>query len=711
MGDAMAVNADFQLAHVLFMDVVGFSNLLIDDQREVLHDLHTIVRGTEQFRTAEAQQKLICLPTGDGMALVFFTMPDAPARCAIEIARALRERAKIKLRMGIHCGPVSAIADMNEHANVTGGGINMAQRVMDCGDAGHVLLSQRVAEDLSQFREWNASVHDLGECEAKHGAKLHLFNFFGDGFGSPAIPLKLGGRATPSATASSKKLGPVLLTAIICAALGAGTWVVSSLRYHPTAKLATATPIPEKSIAVLPFENLSDDKTNAYFVDGIQDEILTRLAKVADLKVISRTSTQRFKSNPGDLSEIARQLGVAHVLEGSAQRYADQVRVNVQLIKAAGDSHLWAETYDRKLTDVFAVETEIATKIAETLQAKLTGAEHVALAARPTENLEAHELYLKARFFAGKRNGNDLERSIDYYTQALAKDPNYALAYAGIANSYALLQEYSARTPDDVFPKAHDAAAKALALDNNLAEAHAALAFVLVEADLNFKEAKKEFERAVQLNPNSADTRYFFGISVLAPLGQFDQAVAEIRHAISLDPVSAIMNANLGYTYFLSRRFPEAIAQLEKTVEMDPNFPYTHGCMGLALLLSGNVPAAIAEYEKAGGVAKGRGQGGEYHSMVFLAHLYGSNGERGKALRLLHDVEQKERDMGITWAYGYALVQIGLGDKEQAIDWLERSYKSKETGVIPYIKVDPLLDPLRGNPRFEKLASIVIPPD
>jgi TolB-like protein/class 3 adenylate cyclase len=472
---------NFELAHVLFMDVVGYSQLLIDDQREVLRDLNAIVRGTEQFRVAESQKKLVCLPTGDGMVVAFFTAPDAAARCAIEIARGLRDHPEIRLRMGIHCGPVSAVTDVNQYMNVAGGGINMAQRVMDCGDAGHILLSQRVAEDLAQFREWNASVHDVGEAEVKHGTKLHLFNFFGDGFGNAALPAKLKKPAVPAA---NKKWALAALIAVLAIIVFLLIYRIAMplrglLRNGERVSEGRALPISDKSIAVLPFENLSDDKSNAYFVDGIQDEILTRLAKVADLKVISRTSTQRFKSKPGDLPEIARQLGVAHILEGSTQRSADQVRVNVQLIDAATDAHVWAETYDRKLTDVFAVETDIATKIADVLQARLTGAEHVAMAARPTENVEAHELYLKGRFFWSKRTGDDLNKAIDYFDQAIAIDPKYALAYAGLADAYTLLPALTATAPRDSFPKAKAAARKALEIDNTLAEAHVSLGSAL----------------------------------------------------------------------------------------------------------------------------------------------------------------------------------------------------------------------------------------
>src|SRR5947207_10185804 len=470
-----ATGTQYELAHVLFMDVVGYSQLLIDDQRDVLRELKAIVRGTSQFRVAEEENKLVCVPTGDGMVIAFFTAPDAAVRCAVETAQALRRHPAIELRMGIHSGPVSRIADVNEGANIAGGGINIAQRVMDCGDAGHILLSQRVAEDLSQFREWNASVHDLGECEVKHAIRLHLFNFYGGGFGNSAMPAKLATaariRAEPARKRARRRLILAIAGLVLLALIAFGWWWSERPRSssQPPGKASLAEALPsEKSIAVLPFENLSDDKGNAYFVDGIQDEILTRLAKVADLKVISRISTQRFKSKPGDLPAIAKQLGVAHILEGSAQRLANQVRVNVQLIKAATDAHLWAETYDRKLTDIFGVETEIASKIADVLRAKLTGAEHVAIAARPTENMEAHDLYLKGRYSAAKRFGDSLRTAIEYYNEALAKDPNYALAYAGIADSYALLPEYSSEPPDEAFRRGRAAAEKALSLDGNL---------------------------------------------------------------------------------------------------------------------------------------------------------------------------------------------------------------------------------------------------
>src|SRR6266487_1180573 len=317
-------------------------------------------------------------------------------------------------------------------------------------------------------------------------------------------------------------------------------------RYSAGNKTASPAGISNKSIAVLPFDNLSRDPDNAFFCEGVQDEILTRLAKVADLKVISRTSTQHFKSAPDNRPQIAKQLGVAHIVEGSVQKAGDSVRVNVQLINALTDAHLWAETFDRKLTDIFAVESEIAKTIADTLQVKLSGSEQHAMAAQPTRNAEAHQLYLKGRFFWNKRTGNDLKKSIDYFQQAIVADPNYALAYAGVADAYVFLPGYTAGAPRDCYPKAMAAAKKALELDDTLPEAHTTLALAIWYYDFDFSQANREFQRAIELNPNYATGHQQYGNNTLSALGRFDDAIAEGKRAVELDPLSLVINTDLG---------------------------------------------------------------------------------------------------------------------------------------------------------------------
>src|SRR5207302_2039793 len=332
---------ELEIAHVLFIDIVGYSKLSINDQHAAVEELNRIVRASEQFQRAEAASRLLKIPTGDGMALVFYTSPEAPALCAVEISRALKEHPRLQLRMGSHSGPVSGVVDVNERANLAGAGINMAQRVMDCGDASHILLSKRVAEDLAEYEQWQPLLHDVGACEVKHGVRVSVVNLYADEVGNPQLPKKFQVLRKQRAQVRWAGMTAALLALVT---IVAGIAVVSRNRVR-------STPVaPEKSIAVMPFQNLSEEKANAYFADGIQDEILTRLSKIADLKVISRTSTQHYKSAPTNLPEIARQLGVAHILEGSVQKSADAVRVNVQLIKAANDSHLWSDTFDRKLT-------------------------------------------------------------------------------------------------------------------------------------------------------------------------------------------------------------------------------------------------------------------------------------------------------------------------------------------------------------------------
>ncbi|PYK74723.1 MAG: hypothetical protein DME42_04130 [Verrucomicrobia bacterium] len=463
-----------------------------------------------------------------------------------------------------------------------------------------------------------------------------------------------------------------------------------------------ASPPPnEKSIAVLPFENLSEETSSAYFADGIQDEILTRLSKIADLKVISRTSTQRYKHTSQSPSQIAHQLGVAHLLEGSVQKTNDQVRVNVQLITAANDTHLWAETYDRKLTDIFVVESDIATTIAKTLQARLTGAEKTAIAKRPTANPEAHELYLKGRFFWNKRTAADLRKAIDYFNQALDKDPSYAFAYAGLADSYLVLSQYGAASPADSYHQAIAAAKKAIELDDTLAEAHTSLACSLAYYDFDFEQSVKEFERAIELNPNYATAHHWLSNGVLSALGQFERAIAEGKRAVELDPLSLVINTDLGQDFFYSRRYDEAIAQLRKTIEMDPRFYFAHWVLGTTLQLKGQLSEAVAEYSKAVELND------DPSVLALLGQAYARAGQPDEAQKILVRLSEEAKSRYVQ-AYDFALMYLALGDKERAIDEMERAYRERDANVAQ-IKVDPMLDDLRGNQRFEALVNRIFP--
>jgi TolB-like protein/Tfp pilus assembly protein PilF len=458
----------------------------------------------------------------------------------------------------------------------------------------------------------------------------------------------------------------------------------------------SAASLPQKSIAVLPFDNLSRDPDNAYFCEGVQDEILTRLAKVADLKVISRTSTQHFKSTPDNLPEVAKQLGVTNILEGSVQKAADQVRVNVQLINAMTDAHLWAETYDRKLTDIFAVETDIAKAIADTLQAKLSGAEKSSIAKAPTANPEAYELYLKGRFFWNKRTGDNLRKSIEYLKQAIAKDPGYALAYAALADSYGLLRFYGGASSAESVVLAEAAAKKALELDDSLAEAHASLGLIATE-ELQVNRGVNELERAIQLNPNYATAHHWLGLA-FATLRQSDRSIEELKRALELDPLSMIINADLSIIYLYAGRYDAAEAQARKTLEIDSRSFVAHYYLGAALQLTSRLKEAIPEFQKAVELNN------DPYSIAMLAQAYARNGQTDEARKLLAHLNEMAKSAEVP-EYALALAYTSLGEKERAIEALEEGFAGGNKSYLFLLPGDPFLDDLRGDPRFEALVQ------
>jgi TolB-like protein/class 3 adenylate cyclase len=452
-----------EIAHVLFIDIVGYSKLSINEQRAAVDELTKVVRSSDQYQKAEAAARLIKIPTGDGMGLVFYTSPEAPAQCAVEISRILKEHPRLQLRMGVHSGPVSGVVDVNNRPNLAGAGINIAQRVMDCGDGGHILLSKHSAEDLEEYEQWRPLLHDVGVCEVKHGVRITIVNLYTDQVGNPQLPRKFQAlqKRRSRVRWAEVAIGLLVLAAIVAA-------FVFILRRPTRSTLSVA----EKSIAVLPFENRSEDKATAYFADGIQDEILTRLAKIGALKVISRTSTQHYKSAPENLPEIARQLGVAHILEGSVQKAGDQVHINAQLIRAATGEHLWAESYDRKLENIFSVEAEVATAVAEALKAKLSGAEQQALAQKPTNNPEAYDAYLRGLAYslrAGWNQPNNLA-AVKHLSEAVKLDPKFGVAWAWLARESAVGYFNQIDVPA-LRETAKDAASKAIEFLPNLAEA------------------------------------------------------------------------------------------------------------------------------------------------------------------------------------------------------------------------------------------------
>jgi TolB-like protein/class 3 adenylate cyclase/Flp pilus assembly protein TadD len=586
-----------EIAHVLFIDIVGYSRLLIDEQKELLQELNEIVRQTEQVRAAGAEGKLVRLPTGDGMALVFSNNPEAPVECALEISKALQNHPEIKLRMGIHSGAVNQIADVNDRSNVAGAGINIAQRVMDCGDAGHILLSKHVAEDLAQYRRWQPYLHDLGECEVKHGIRVSVVNLYTEEVGNPATPEKFSRLPAVEAAVSaatkltSKPAVPrwllIVAAVLVLGALAIGLLLFQSKRSPMTA--STSTAIPEKSIAVLPFENLSANQENAFFTDGVQDEILTELAKIADLKVISRTSVMQYKSGVArNLREIGQQLGVAHLLEGSVQRVGGKVRVNAQLIDARTDGHLWAENYDRPLADVFAIQSEIAKTIADQLQAKLSPREKAAIAKPPTTDLTAYDLYLRAQaLFADVTDvihaKEKLPQAEHVLNEAVARDPHFLLAWCLLA-----------RVHDEIYWQGHDHTPGRLDLANaavrtalrpqpDAGEAHLALADYYYHGFRDYERARSELAIARRTLPNNAEVFEYTGY-IDRREGHWEEATRNLERALELDPRNFFTLQQMALTYQELRHYADQARTYDRALTIVPGDPLTRMARALVAL-------------------------------------------------------------------------------------------------------------------------------
>ncbi|MGC1321046.1 MAG: hypothetical protein WA849_02585 [Candidatus Udaeobacter sp.] len=782
----------FEIGHVLFIDIVGYSRLLITEQRDQIQKLKVIVRGTEQFRLAEAEGKLLRLPTGDGGALVFRTSAEAPVLCAMEISKALKSHPELHMRMGIHSGPVNEISDLNEQANIAGAGINIAQRVMDCGDAGHILLSRHLAEDLEQYPRWRAYLHDLGECEVKHGACIGLANLYDGEVGNAQLPKKL---QAVRKHRTHVRWAAVAIGLVVVAALAAA--LLSFLRKAPARSLAT---VVEKSIAVLPFENLSEEKTNAFFADGVQDEILTYLAKIADLKVISRTSVMQYKSGAlRNLREIGQQLGVANVVEGSVQRAANKIRVNAQLIDARTDAHLWAQTYDRDLADVFAIQSEIAKAIADQLQAKLSPNEKKAIEQPPTTDLAAFDLYSRARSLlltAGfsATSEPDERKAIELLDEAVKHDPSFFDAYCQLAYAHEIA--YAVRGYDHTPARlalAEAAVQAATRLRPDAAETHLARAQYLYYGLRDYAGALAELEIAGRALPNDSRLFELTGY-ILRRRGQQEEGLRNLERAVELDPRNFYTLQQIALSYQFLGRYAEAIAALDRASAIMPDNVETQANRGLwymcwkgdtwplhqtidAILAQGSAAiasaadiwffCALAERDPAAAeralVTLGDNQCWN-EGAIILSHSFGEallarmTKDEARARTAFEAARaQQEKIMQAQPDYGPPLCVLGLidaalgrkdmaldegrraialtpvekdvnngsrvlqyfaitaawaGEKELALQQLEAGLRAPQASVmLSYgaLRLLPFWDPLRGDPRFEKIVESLAP--
>jgi TolB-like protein/class 3 adenylate cyclase len=810
---------ELEIAYVLFIDIVGYSKLLIDQQRRLLELLNEVVRGTDQFRKAEASHRLITIPTGDGMALVFYNAPEAPVECALEVSRAAREHPELKLRMGVHSGPVSGVVDVSGRANIAGAGINIAQRVMDCGDAEHILLSRHVAEDLEQLGHWKKHLHDLGEAEVKHGSRVSVVNLYTEELGNPEVPQKF--LQARHKTAAAVPLAPeklrtnrswiIAVAVITVAALALGGYLLSRRSAPVASSSSVSSPIPvatpamapvtapaatsEKSIAVLPFENLSDDKQNAFFTDGVQDEILTDLAKVADLKVISRSSVMQYKSGVArDLRKIGQELGVAHLLEGSVQRVANRVRVNAQLIDARNDAHLWAQTYDRDLADVFAIQSDIANAIAEQLQAKLSPAEKSAIEQRPTNDVAAFDLYSRAKNLTlttafSAIAAKNLDEAISLLNQALQRDPSFFVAQCDLARAHDQLYALGLDHTPARLATAGAAVEAAIRLRPEAGESHLVRAQHLYYGYRDYDGALKELELARQTLPNSAEILELTGY-ILRRRGKSAEGLQFIQRALDVDPRNFYTLGQIAISYGYLRRYAEEAAVLDRALAVKPDDVETRAAReeieldwkadtrplhriidqirtqnpgAVQNIADVWVLCAFAERDPAGLASALRALGN---------NAWGDNATRlnvplGEALlaRLQHDEEKaraaftrarEEQQKLVQADPNFAppicilgLIDAGLGRKKEALEEAQRALDllpitkdiSNGTDMLQYgaivaawagekdlacerlsaavshpsvlsygrLKLLPWWDPLRGDPRFEKIVNSLAP--
>ncbi|MDQ6913503.1 MAG: tetratricopeptide repeat protein, partial [Verrucomicrobiota bacterium] len=580
-------------------------------------------------------------------------------------------------------------ADVNDRENIAGGGINIAQRVMDCGDAGHILLSKRVADDLCQYREWQTRLHDLGECEAKHGVRLAVSNLYTDEVGNRVVPTKLRDKNTG---ASSRRSRYYSLGAVLVLLLGVALLAVFLLSRKSSTPVATPVRAGEKRIAVLPFRPLVPEERDQVLELGMADTLIAKLSNSREIIVASLASIRKYANLDVEPMSAGRELGVSSILEGSVQRAGDQIRVTARLINVADGRSLWSDTFDEKFTDVFTVQNAISQKVADALALRLSGEERNRLTRHETENLEAYQLYLTGRYHYARLIPPEIRTAIGFFEKAIALDPRYALAYFGLAECYRSLAITSDVPSKDSLPQAKVAAQKALEIDESLAEAHASLSFTVIWFDWDWALALKEAKRAIALNPNSAYAHFAYA-HVLSDLGHHDEAIAENTRACEIEPVYLLFHALQGMFLHLAGRDDEAYFSLQKTLALDPTFWITRLTLGKVLLQQRKYAEAIAEFEQARDLSHGNSE-----AIASIGYAAARAGDTGRARGILDELKRTSEQSYIP-PVTIALVYNGLGETEEALSWLERGCDERDVRLT-LLKVDPKWNSFRSNSRF-----------
>jgi TolB-like protein/class 3 adenylate cyclase/tetratricopeptide (TPR) repeat protein len=688
-----------KLTAIMFTDMVGYSALtqrnealaleLLEEHRRLLRELFPRFDGREVETT------------GDGFLIEFGSALEA-SKCAIEIQRAITAwnqtaspDRKIQVRIGIHVGDV-----IHKDGHVLGDGVNIAARLQPLAEPGGICISVDVARQVQNNLQ--ATIVKMGEAELKNiRLPMEICRIVLPWEEHFRTPVK-----SSTTKRSERKAFRAALAIVVVALSGMGVWLcyisgrLPKLESVPRTNATSASlrPVEPKSVAVLPFVNMSADKGDEYLSDGMTEELLNVLSRVKGLRVPGRSSSFAFKGKNEEriFRKVGEELHVKAVLEGSVRKAGNQLRITAQLINVADGFHLWSDTYDRDMTNIFAIQSDIAERVALALTMQLGVGERRALAKKPTEDTEAYRVYLLGLSFWNQRTADGVKKALEYYEEALVKDPNYALAQVGVANSYLVMVEVAGVPTKETMPKAAAAALSALKLDDTLGEAHATLAFIR-KTMWDWQGAEAEFMRAIELTPNYATAHHWYS-RLLLEVGRIDDASREIQRAQDLDPLSPIINVSAGWILHCQGHYDQAIAAYRTVIELNPNFPWAHLTVGEAYLMKQMNNEAIMEFQ-----TLRASMGNTPFGLGKLGYAYGISGRVNEAHNVLDELTRFLRQ-GYEVQFDIALVYHGLSDRERTLDWLEKAVEA-QTRWTPVMNYDVLWQNLRPEPRFIALLK------
>ena len=630
-----------QLAAIMFADIVGYTAMMQEDE-ELAFELRSKLKDKLEDEVRNHGGRILEFK-GDG-ALCSFNSAIEGVRAALGLQLAMQTAPFVPLRVGMHTGDVVV-----ENDAIYGDGVNIASRMESFAVPGSIFISGRVYDDIKNQRD--IQTVSLGKYALKNvKEEVEIYAVSNPGLQVPELH-SLAGKGRK---------------------------------------------ILQKSVMVLPFVNMTAEAEQEYFSDGLTEELILNLSRINDIRVISRTTSMQYKGTTKDVKTIGNETGVSYLVEGSVRKFKDDLRITAQFIDANKDTHLWAETYRGSMEDVFDIQEKVSAKIVDALRMQLSHKEKQTLQKRFTEDSQAYQLYLQGRFFWNKRDDEGLNIAIRYFEEALKKDPNYALAWAGLADSYSLMGEYTNISRREFYPKQMEAVSKALEIDDHLAEAHISLAISLMLNEWDWTNSEKEFKIGIDLNPNYATGHHWYSQWLLYH-GRFDEALNEISLAIELDPVSQGIVKDKGIHHYYHREYDEAIASGLQVLELNSGFAPAHRLLSLAYAGKGLFNKAIGANQKWGELTRNRTK-----TEVSLVQIYAASGLKSQAARMIKNIESG--DLGANDIRGMALVYAALNENDMAFSWLEKSYGKHEESLCN-IRIDPKLDSLRSDPRYDLLVK------